>query len=104
LSEDDSPSSDHLVLLTSRRFPQLDLVAFRVNNPPELPESVSSNLSNTLQDNARMSDGDVEQDLDTAGSAIQAFAPGGLWGLAVGGVLAVVALALGRLRRSRAAQ
>lgn len=46
-----------------------------------------------------MSEEEVERDFDTAGAAIQTFAPGGLWGLAIGGALALVALALGALRR-----
>lgn len=45
-----------------------------------------------------MSEEEVEQDLDTAGSAIQTFAPGGLWGLAIGGTLAAIALGLGALK------
>jgi hypothetical protein len=47
-----------------------------------------------------MSDEEVERDLETAGTAIQTFAPGGLWGLALGGALALVALATGALRRA----
>jgi hypothetical protein len=47
-----------------------------------------------------MSDEEIEQDLETAGSAIQTFAPGGLWGLAMGGVLALLALAVGVLKRA----
>jgi hypothetical protein len=47
-----------------------------------------------------MTEEEVEQDLGTAGDAIQTFAPGGLWGLAVGGALALVALALGALTRA----
>jgi hypothetical protein len=47
-----------------------------------------------------MSDEEVERDLETAGNAIQTFAPGGLWGLAFGGALALVALAAGALRRA----
>lgn len=47
-----------------------------------------------------MSDEEVERDLDTAGAAIQTFAPGGLWGLAMGGALALLALAAGALRRA----
>src|SRR5918995_3459096 len=42
-----------------------------------------------------MSDEEVEKDLETAGSAIQTFAPGGLWGLAMGGALALMALVAG---------
>jgi hypothetical protein len=48
-----------------------------------------------------------ERDLDAAGSAIQRFAPGGLRGLVVGGALAMLVMAYGRLmqvwRRGRAA-
>jgi hypothetical protein len=47
-----------------------------------------------------MSDEEVEKDLETAGAAIQTFAPGGLWGLAMGGALALLALAAGTLRRA----
>jgi hypothetical protein len=47
-----------------------------------------------------MSDEEVEKDLETAGAAIQTFAPGGLWGLALGGSLALMALAAGALRRA----
>jgi hypothetical protein len=47
-----------------------------------------------------VSEEEVEQDLDTAGAAIQTFAPGGLLGLAVGGSLALIALAAGVLKRA----
>jgi hypothetical protein len=40
-----------------------------------------------------------ERDLDAAGSAIQTFAPGGLWGLVVGGVLAILIVAYGQLKQ-----
>jgi hypothetical protein len=51
-------------------------------------------------DNEDVSDEEVEQDLDTAGDAIQTFAPGGLVGLAIGGSLAILALAVGALKRA----
>jgi hypothetical protein len=47
-----------------------------------------------------VNDQEVEQDLGTAGDAIQTFAPGGVVGLAIGGTLAVLALAAGALRRA----
>jgi hypothetical protein len=47
-----------------------------------------------------MSDEEVEKDLDAAGAAIQTFAPGGFWGLTMGGALALLALAAGALRRA----
>ncbi|MDQ3646081.1 MAG: hypothetical protein M3345_04000 [Actinomycetota bacterium] len=46
-----------------------------------------------------MSDEEFERDLDAAGAAMSAFAPGGWWGLAVGGALAAVALGTGALKR-----
>jgi hypothetical protein len=41
----------------------------------------------------------VDRDLESAGSAIQAFAPGGLLGLVVGGLVAMLALIFGQLKR-----
>lgn len=46
-----------------------------------------------------MNDHVGEEDLDTAGASIQTFAPGGLWGLVAGGILALLALAAAALRR-----
>ena len=36
--------------------------------------------------------------LEAAGASIQTFAPGGPWGLVAGGILALLALAVGALR------
>jgi hypothetical protein len=47
-----------------------------------------------------VNDEEVEKDLDKAGTAIQTFAPGGLWGLAIGGALALMAIAAGAVRRA----
>jgi hypothetical protein len=47
-----------------------------------------------------VSEAEVEQDLDTAGAAIQTFAPGGLWGFAIGGALAILVLIVGALKRA----
>jgi hypothetical protein len=47
-----------------------------------------------------MSDHDDEQNLETTGSASQASGPGVFWGLAVGGTLAVIAVATGALNNA----
>ena len=43
-------------------------------------------------------DKEVGRDLGNAGAALSTFAPGGLWGLAVGGAFAIFALVLGALK------
>jgi hypothetical protein len=45
---------------------------------------------------------EVGRDLDAAGAAIETFAPGGPWGLAIAGTLAILALAIGALKRALA--
>jgi hypothetical protein len=47
-----------------------------------------------------VSEDEVERDLDSAGAAIQTFAPGGLWGFAIGGALAILVLIVGALKRA----